>query len=150
MFNPPSLTPSPPNWLTDWITHPLPLTSSKLSHASFLGSLKLNRLFPSLVVLKLHVWFKSYVIVKWVVGKGEGCYVENIPDQPKVDGLTPGTQDNSGIYSNSIINQTNGEAMGGGGSHATWGEKKIFDYCVFITANPYPIKSITTGLYCLV
>ena len=33
-------------------------------------------------------------------------YLENIPDQPKIDGLTPGTQDYSGNYSNSILHQT--------------------------------------------
>ena len=33
-------------------------------------------------------------------------WLESISDQPKIDGLTPGTQDLSGVYSNSIIHQT--------------------------------------------
>ena len=33
-------------------------------------------------------------------------WLESIPDQPKIDGLTPGTQDLSGVYSHSIIHQT--------------------------------------------
>ena len=34
-------------------------------------------------------------------------WLESIPDQPKIDGLTHGTQDLSGVYSNSIIHQIN-------------------------------------------
>ena len=40
-------------------------------------------------------------------------WLESIPDQPKIDGLTPGTQDLSGVYSNSIIYQTK-RGQGGG------------------------------------
>ena len=48
-------------------------------------------------------------------------YLENVPDQPKIDGLTPGSQDNSGVFSNSILHQTKPGTMGGGGgrSHGT-------------------------------
>ena len=40
-------------------------------------------------------------------------WLESISDQPKVDGLTPGVQDLSGVYSNSIIYQTK-RGQGGG------------------------------------
>ena len=40
-------------------------------------------------------------------------WLETVPDQPKIDGLTPGTQDMSGVYSNSIIYQTK-RGQGGG------------------------------------
>ena len=41
-------------------------------------------------------------------------WLEEIPDQPKVDGLTPGTQDEGGKFSNSILHQTKRGAQGGG------------------------------------
>ena len=40
-------------------------------------------------------------------------WLETVPDQLKIDGLTPGTQDMSGVYSNSIIYQTK-RGQGGG------------------------------------
>lgn len=40
-------------------------------------------------------------------------WLESVPDQPKIDGLTPGTQNLSGVYSNSIIHQTK-RGQGGG------------------------------------
>ena len=44
-------------------------------------------------------------------------FLESVPDQPRIDGLTPGTQDSSGVYSNSILYQTKRGSMGGGRSH---------------------------------
>ena len=48
-------------------------------------------------------------------------YLENVPDQPKIDGLTPGSQNYSRVFSNSILYQTKPGTMGGGGgrSHGT-------------------------------
>ena len=46
-------------------------------------------------------------------------YLESVPGQPRIDGLTPGTQDPAGVYSNSILHQTKRGPMGGGGSHGT-------------------------------
>ena len=46
-------------------------------------------------------------------------YLESVPDQPKIDGLTPGTQDPAGVYSNSILHQTKRGPMWGGRSHGT-------------------------------
>ena len=40
-------------------------------------------------------------------------FLENVPDEPKIDGLTPGTQNSSGIYSNSLLHQTK-RGLGGG------------------------------------
>ena len=40
-------------------------------------------------------------------------FLETVPDQPKIDGLTPGTQDLSGLYSNSLLHQTK-RGQGGG------------------------------------
>jgi hypothetical protein len=40
-------------------------------------------------------------------------FLETVPDQPKIDGLTPGTQNQSGVYSNSLIHQTK-RGQGGG------------------------------------
>ena len=39
-------------------------------------------------------------------------FLENVPDQPKIDGLTPGTQDPAGVYSNSVLHQNKRGAMG--------------------------------------
>ena len=33
-------------------------------------------------------------------------YLENIPDEPKMDGMNPNALDNSGRFSNSILHQT--------------------------------------------
>ena len=40
-------------------------------------------------------------------------FLASVPDQPKIDGLTPGTQDLAGVYSNSILYQTK-RGQGGG------------------------------------
>ena len=40
-------------------------------------------------------------------------FLETVADQPKIDGLTPGTQNQSGVYSNSLIHQTK-RGQGGG------------------------------------
>ena len=40
-------------------------------------------------------------------------FLETVPDQPKIDGLTPGTQNSSGVYSNSLLHQTK-RGQGGG------------------------------------
>ena len=40
-------------------------------------------------------------------------FLETVPDQPKIDGLTPGTHNSSGIYSNSLLHQTS-RGQGGG------------------------------------
>ena len=40
-------------------------------------------------------------------------YLQKIPDQPKIDGLIPGTTDHSGRLSNSLLQQTKrGQAVG--------------------------------------
>ena len=40
-------------------------------------------------------------------------FLESVPDKPKIDGLTPGTQNSSGIYSNYLLHQTK-RGLGGG------------------------------------
>ena len=44
-------------------------------------------------------------------------FLESVLDQPRIDGLTPGTQDSSGVYSNSILYKTKRGSMGRGRSH---------------------------------
>ena len=46
-------------------------------------------------------------------------FLEKVPDQPKIDGLTPGPQDNSNVYSNSLLYQTKMGPMGGLRRHGT-------------------------------
>ena len=40
-------------------------------------------------------------------------FLETVPDQPKIDGLTPGTQNLTGVYFNYILHQTK-RGQGGG------------------------------------
>ena len=47
-------------------------------------------------------------------------WLEGVPDEPKIDGLTPGTQDEGGKYSNSILHQTKRGGQEGGRSPGTW------------------------------
>ena len=46
-------------------------------------------------------------------------WLEGVPDQTKTDGLTPGTQDEGGKYSNSNLHQTKRGGQGGGRSPGT-------------------------------
>ena len=39
-------------------------------------------------------------------------FLKKVPDQPKIDGLTPGPQDNSNVYSNSLLYETKMGPMG--------------------------------------
>ena len=64
-------------------------------------------------------------------------FLENVPDQPKIDSLTPGTQNSSGIYSNSLLHQIKrGQGGGAAAQFRGLGQRFIVLYCISPALGP--------------